>query len=193
MEKFKVNVNGFFVWLLRFLSGVSKNQMKYEFPDICVLRSNMIIFFTLLILSPVPTLFMSIVFKLIDADGKSGKIPSYILITILAFFIGTMPFGGLSEEGVSVTFLKLYLIFPSAGIGMLAVIVGIIVGFIILMKYLQSIYANKSKANKLKPPKKPNIIVTMYKSWKNKYCIPIEYVDSSIKTSKDPTDPAMGS
>ena len=176
MEKLKVNINGWLIILLRFLSGVSKYNMKREFPDICVLRTNMVVFFTLFVLFPIPVLILSIVFKLADIDGKNGRIVVYLMAVFIAFLLGIVPFNG--SGNIPITFLRVYLMYPAIGIGILIASSGILLGGGILVMYL------KEKFFKKKENRKPSVVVEMYKSWREKYCTPIEYINKQNVNQK---------
>jgi hypothetical protein len=177
MEKLKVNINNFSLILLRFLTGVTKSGMEYAFPDICTLRTNMLIFFFLLVLFPIPTLIISTTLKLIANDGKEGKIIAYIIVTLLMYVIGMIVLYRIGRL-TTIVFFDMYILIPTVGAIVLALFLGLLVVIFTIGEVIESRYKNGFKPDKIH---KKSIFTVMYESWKNKYCVPIEYVNKTRK------------
>lgn len=88
-------------------------------------------------------------------------------------------FAGNSIDGLFFTILGAVSCLAVAGITAISCIFLVIVGVDKCQAYYKSVY-DKRKADKKPKPKKvkkPSIVVEMYKSWKEKYCVPIKIIE----------------
>jgi len=176
MEKLQISQDTWLMRVYKWATNQTKTSVKYYITDICQLRTELTYMVLLILFNPILFIISRYIFKFIEQGSKMDTIIRYLLTYLLAFFIGVMYLPILFGSGgfnLNTTFNNALIWFYT-----MPFFAVLFIGFIVLLLFTGSYIVELYNKINIKPIK---IIDTkpykeMYKSWREKYCTPIEFI-----------------